>query len=118
VSLLLAADEVALYPPGGADPHGWALPGAAPSWRGRGSWQPGPGASDPGAADRGGHGPQGPATVALGQLFLPPEAPVADGVVALVGGRRYALSQTRLVRDPRGTGDLDCWAASCAEAVA
>ena len=45
-------------------------------------------------------------------IFLPPEAPVRDGQVAEVRGEHYHLSQARPVTDPRGTGDLDCWAAT------
>jgi len=116
MAVLLANTEVELYPAGGEDGHGWALPGAVLAWRGAGSWQPAPGVSDAAAGDRGGHGPQRPATAALGQVYLPPDAPVADGVVAVIGGRAYALAQARLVTDPRGHGDLDCWVASAVEA--
>ena len=31
---------------------------------------------------------------------------------AEVRGEHYHLSQARPVTDPRGTGDLDCWAAT------
>ena len=42
-------------------------------------------------------------------LYLPIDAPVADGMVAAVGGGLYVLSQARPVRDPRG--DRVTWTA-------
>jgi hypothetical protein len=118
MSLLLAPDYVALYtPPGTADEHGWALADAAaePDWAGQGSLQRAPGRSDDAAGQGGGHGPRDPAASALAVIFLPTDAPVADGTIAEVGGQWWALSQTRLVGDPRGTGDLDCWAATATQ---
>ena len=65
MSLLLATDQVALYPPGKADPHGWVEPGGPrPYWSGAGNLQLVAGASDPAAAAGGGHGPQDPAAEA------------------------------------------------------
>lgn len=112
MTLLLGRDQVVLYPAGGADGHGWALPGAAPVWAGAGNLQAGPGRSDPRAADGGGFGPSDPARAAGAVLLLPPEAPLEDGMTALIGGQRYQISQPRLVTDPRATGELDCWAAN------
>lgn len=112
MALLLAADHVTLYPAGATDAHGWALPGATPAWQGEGSLQPGPGRADPAAAQGGGHGPYDPAHGALATLYLPPDAPVADGMTAEVGGQQFALSQARLVTDPLGTSALDCWVAT------
>jgi hypothetical protein len=111
VSLLLAADQVALYPPGEADPHGWVEPGAAPYWCGAGNLQLAAGASDPAAAGGGGHGPQDPAAAQGGTLFLPPCTGVAEGSTALIRGQWWALSQVREVTDPTGSG-LDCVAAT------
>jgi hypothetical protein len=116
VSLLIGRDPVALYPAGGADSHGWVLPGARPVWEGIGNLQAGPGRSDPRAADGGGHGPQDPAAIPSAVLYLPPEAPLVDGMTAEIAGRRYAVSQARIVNDPRPTGELDCWAATATAA--
>jgi hypothetical protein len=116
MSLLIARDEIALYPPAGRDGHGWALPGSVPVWRGRGSLQATPGQSDTQAADGGGHGPHGPARTPGAVLYLPPEAPAGDGMTALIGGKPWALSQCRMVTDPRESGELDCWAATATEA--
>ena len=109
--MILDPDDVTLYAASSsADSHGWALPGSRPVWEGRGSLQEQPGASDPTAADRGGHGPSSPAVVALANLYLPEEAEPADGMTAAVRGRRWALSQTRFVKDPTGH-TLSCWVA-------
>jgi hypothetical protein len=113
MSVNLAPSPVTLYsPPPGADAHGWALEPTAQVWTGQGSLQPGPARSDALAAQGGGHGPHDPKWSALGVLYLPPDAPVTEGMVAAVGGEHYAVSQARLVTDPRGTGDLDCWTAT------
>jgi hypothetical protein len=116
VTLLLAPDQVELYPPSGADAHGWALPGTAPSWSGTGNLQLSPGISDPHAADRGGAGPHGPAAVDDGTLYLPAEAPVTEGCGALIRGRMFALSNVRLIPDPTyPAGGLTCWAARASD---
>jgi hypothetical protein len=114
VSVLLAPDAVQLYPADGADAYGWALPDeAALAWSGQGSLQLAPGLSDPRAADRGGHGPYDPAAADRGALFLPPEANPAEGCSAVIRGRRYVLSQVRLVPDPTDpAGGASCWAAT------
>jgi hypothetical protein len=114
VSLLLGADEIALYPPAAsADAHGWAEPGTAPSWTGTGNLQLVPGPSDPLAAGGGGHGPFDPNALPAGQVFLPPDAPLAEGCALFMRGTWYAASQVRLIADPRGpAGGLTCWAAS------
>lgn len=113
--ILLAPEPVALYAAEGADSHGWALPGSAELWAGHGTLQAAPGVSDGLAGAGGGHGPYDPRSGASATLYLPPDAPVADGLVATVAGRRFYLSQTRLVTDPRGTGDLDCYVATATE---
>lgn len=118
MTVLLAADAVELYPPldGQADAHGWAEPGTTPAWSGLGSLQLSPGTSDPHAADRGGAGPFGPAAVSDGALYLPPEAPVTEGCVALIRGRMFALSHVRLILDPTDpAGGLTCWAAAASD---
>jgi hypothetical protein len=113
MSLNLGADQVTLYsPPAGADAHGWALAPTAAVWAGLGSLQPVPGRSDDAAGPGGGHGPHDPARSRLALLYLPPAANPADGMVAHIGGEQYALSQCRIVTDPRGTGELDCWTAT------
>jgi hypothetical protein len=120
MTVLLAADQVALYPPGtSADAHGWALePEGAPSWSGRGNLQLGAGLSDPRAADRGGHGPFDPSATQAGIVFLPPDAQPAEGGVIVVRGQAFSLSQVRYVRDPRDYGHfMDCWAATVTEVV-
>jgi len=112
--LLLAADPVTLYHRSAtADEHGWAVPDLSASiWTGTGSLQRTQGRSDAGAGQGGGHGPYDPNAGALAALYLPPDAPVADGVIAEVGGQHFYLSQSRPVHDPRGSGDLDCWVAT------
>jgi hypothetical protein len=117
VSVLLAADPVDLYPPGGLDAHGWreADPAARPSWSGLGNLQLGPGPSDPRAAGGGGRGPSQPRADQTGVLYLPPAAEPADGMAARIRGRVFLLSQAHLVADPAG-GTLDCWQATVTEA--
>jgi hypothetical protein len=113
VSLLLAVDQVELFaPPPGSDEHGWALEPTAQVWTGPGNLQRAPGRADAYAGTGGGHGPYDPAHSSLAVLYLPPDAPVADGVLAVIGGQSFALSQARYVTDPRGSGDLDCWTAT------
>lgn len=113
--LLLARDAVTLYPAGVSDDaHGWAEPGdaAAPLWTGTGNFQGRPGRSATLAADSGGHGPFDPLAGAAGVLYLPPDAPVEDGMLAELRGQRFALSQAFYVTDPADPGGaLDCWAA-------
>lgn len=112
MTVLLAPDAVELYPPGGADSHGWALPGTTPSWAGMGNLQLAPGTSSPLAAGAGGAGPHGPAAVPDGTLYLPQEAPVTEGCGALVRGQVWVLSHVRLIPDPTWPdGGLTCWAA-------
>lgn len=118
MTVLLAADAVELYPPGGTDAHGWQLAGdAKPSWRGMGSLQLTGGLSYPGANDPGGHGPHAPARIEAGNLFLPSEARPAEGMVALIRGQRFVLSLVRMLVDPTDpTGGIGCWAAAVQEA--
>jgi hypothetical protein len=111
MSLLLGADWVTLLAPATDDPHGWTLPGTTVLWEGSGNLQRAAGQTDIGMGTGGGQGPFNPNWAELGQLFLPPDAPVVDGVIAQVGGTQYVLRQCRPVHDPRGTGDLDCWVA-------
>lgn len=113
MSLLLAADAVTLYAATGADGHGWATADlSTPLWSGAGSLQTSAGRVSALAGDGGGAGPYSPAHSSSAQLYLPPDAPVADGVIAEVRGEHYALSQSRLVTDPTGSAALDCWAAT------
>jgi hypothetical protein len=109
--LLLAPDDVTLYPPGAADERGWVQPGTVPAWTGTGNLQLAPGVSDPRAETGGGFGPFNPARVEGGVLYLPPEANPVDGMTAECRSQRWGLSQTRLVLDPTG-GALTCWAAT------
>ena len=113
MSLLLAPVQVTLYdPPAGADKHGWATAPSAQVWQGNGNLQRMPGRADALASWAGGHGPFSPAHSDLATLYLPPDAPLHDGMMASVGGKNWALSQTRLVADPRGTGEMDCLTAT------
>lgn len=113
MTLMLATDPVELYPAaGGADGHGWAEPGAEPVWSGTGNLQAQPGRSDARAADGGGHGPYDPRHGSAAVLLLPPDAPLIDGMTAVVRGQVFALSQSRLIPDPLGSGWLDCQAAT------
>ncbi len=116
MSLLLAADDVVLYPPStDMDEHGWRLPDEATSyWTGVGNLQLGPGLSNPLAASGGGRGPYGPARDDVGNLFLPSDVALLEGSTAVVRGRSYVLSQVRLVADPAEglEGPLTCWTAT------
>jgi len=113
--LHLAADEVTLHPPGDLDEHGWRNPDdfPVPAWTGTGNLQLAPGVSDPRAAAGGGHGPHGPARDETGTLYLPADAPAADGWTAQVRGRVFVLSQVRLITDPASPGGgIACQAAT------
>ena len=111
--LLLAPDDVALLDPTDTeDSTGWELPPTGILWQGRGNLQPYPGLVSARAADQGGGGPYDPTFTSLATLYLPPDAPVAEGITADVRGRQYVLSQVRFLRDPQGLGVLDCWAAT------
>lgn len=118
MSVLLATDDVELYPASGAgDSHGWVeQPTEPPSWAGRGALQLGAGTSDPRAAEGGGAGPFAPTVVAAGVLYLPPDAAPADGMVAVIRGASWVLAQVRYVPDPIG-GSLDCYVASVSSDV-
>jgi len=115
MTLLLGTDPVTLFAASGSDGHGWALAGSAQLWQGTGNLQRSPGRSDPHSDAGGGSGPYDPRAGELATLYLPPSAPVADGLAADVGGRRYYLSQTRYISDPTGTAALDVWAATATE---
>jgi hypothetical protein len=109
--LLLAADAVALYPPGPADVLGWATEGVPPpAWEGTGNLQLAAGMTNPRATEGGGFGPFSPARAQQGVLYLPAEAAPADGMTAECRGIRWALGGVRLVVDPSG-GDLTCFEA-------
>jgi hypothetical protein len=113
MSLMLAVDPVELYPPGGLDAHGQREPGVVPSWIGEGNLQLFPGPSDPRGAGGGGRGAYQPAADEAGNLYLPPEAAVTEGMAALIRGRMYVLSRVRQVVDPIGVGaGLGCWTAT------
>lgn len=112
MSVILAADPVALYPAGPLDQHGWREPGTAPSWRGSGSLQLTPGLADPRAAGGGGRGPHEPAAAGAGTIYLPPDAEPGEGMTAVVRGAPYVLSQLRFIADPTGGEFLSCWAAT------
>jgi len=113
VSLILAPEEVTLYPAGELDGHGWREPGAVPGWCGPGNLQLSAGMSDPRAAGGGGRGPHEPAAAAAGILYLPPGAEPAEGMTAVVRGAAYVLSQVRFMADPNDPdGFLSCWVAT------
>jgi hypothetical protein len=117
---MLAPDQVDLYPGSGqADAHGWALPPEAEAaWSGQGNLQAQPGRSDARATDGGGHGPYEPGQSPSAVLLLPPEAEPQDGQVAMIRGRPWVLSQTRLVLDPLGEAALAPDALTCYAATA
>ena len=116
MSLLLDPQPVTLYASTGADGHGWESAPDLPLWTGQGSLQAAPGVSDALAAGGGGAGPYAPRAGAAAVLYLPPDAPVTDGLVATVAGRSYYLGRSRLVTDPTGSGDLDCYVAEATSA--
>jgi hypothetical protein len=113
VTLLLAPDQVALYEPGDPDTHGWVTAedqDQAPLWEGPGNLQAQAGRSAGTADAAGGHGPWDPNRSDLATLFLPTDAPVRDGLRAVIRGRSYALSQARLIEDPTDpTAGIACW---------
>jgi hypothetical protein len=117
MTLLLGVDDVTLWQPTpGDDTYGSALEDLAfiSAWQGKGNLQLTGGASDLRAAEGGGRGPFAPAQSAAGQLFLPLDAPVTEGITADIRGSTYVLSQTHVVADPLG-GDLGCWEATVTE---
>jgi|SRR5215831_7687046 len=115
--LLLGLDQVTLYAPGAADVLGWAQPHPATTvWTGTGNLQLTAGASDPRAETGGGYGPFEPNRAETGTLYLPEDAQPAEGQAADIRGRRWTLSQTRLITDPTG-GQLTCWAATATHDV-
>jgi hypothetical protein len=118
VTVLLATDQVALYPPSSvSDEHGWELPPEArPAWSGVGNLQLSPGPSDPRATEGGGAGPFRPRAANAGNLYLPPEAEPQEGMAAVIRGQVWVLSQVRYIKDPELGGYLDCWASTATEA--
>ena len=113
--LLLFPDTVDLHGPlSTVDTYGSAEPDPVVVWTGPGNLQLNGGVSDPRASDGGGAGPYDPAQAPAGQLFLPDDAPVAEGCVADIRGAQYVLSQTYLAVDPVA-GDLGCWVATARE---
>lgn len=114
MAVMLATDELELWPAGDDDAHGWTAAGARPAWTGRGSLQLTPGLVDVGASVRGGSGPNNPAGAELGRVILPPDAPAVDGMGLEARGRRYVLSQVYNVADPAGAG-LDVVVATVSE---
>jgi hypothetical protein len=114
MSVLLASDQIELYPAGELDSHGWREepgPGTRAAWTGLGSLQLITGESDARAADAGGHGPYDPARVVDGNLFLPVGAEPVEGMTARIRGELYVLAHVRLVTDPV-SDSLTCWAAT------
>lgn len=111
MTVLLATDDLELYPAGAADEHGWVDTGAAAIWAGRGSLQIVAADTGPGADDGGGHGPFDPASTPNGLVYLPADAPARDGSALEARGERWVLSQVRYVADPAGLG-LDCLVAA------
>lgn len=104
MAVMLATDELELWPAGDDDAHGWTVDGARPTWTGRGSLQLNPGLVAVDAMVGGGSGPNSPAGAKLGRVILPPDAPAVDGMGLGARGRRYVLSQVYNVADPAGAG--------------
>lgn len=103
--ILLPTDDCALYgQPPVADEHGFIEAPTEAAWEGRGSLQLAGGITGTDASDAGGHGPWGPASDALGTVYLPPESEAVDGMVLVSRDTSYTLSATHLVRDPIGAG--------------
>jgi hypothetical protein len=100
--ILLPTDDVALYLSAEVDEHGWATEPNIPEWTGRGSLQLINGLTGTDAASSGGHGPFDPSAVGLGRVYLPPDAPAADGMTLGCRDTLYALSSVRLIPDPTG----------------
>jgi hypothetical protein len=107
--LLLAPDTVDLHAPSTTqDNCGWAEPDpGGVVWTGLGNLQLDAGTSDPRQHTAGGSGPYDPACGLSGQLFLPTDAPIAEGVTVECRGHQFIASQVRTVVDPAGSG-LDC----------
>jgi hypothetical protein len=114
-ALLLATDQVELYPPAaGPDAHGWEQPGTGPYWSGTGNLQEQPAYSDPRMNGGGGQGPYAPHHADTSRLYLPPGAQPLEGSAALIRGRWWVLSQVRVVTDPTqpAGGGITCWTAT------
>lgn len=115
MTLLLPTDSAELFAAGSADEHGWvASDDTASLWSGPVSLQLGPGYTGLRAADEGGRGPFDPSSHELGSVYLPEDAPAADGMTIAVRGTVFALSAVRLVPDPIG-GVAGCLVASVSE---
>jgi hypothetical protein len=114
VAVLLKPDAVRLYEPGELDAHGWREPDPRELvWEGLGNLQPGSGRSDQRATDDGGAGPFEPRRYPEATVYLPPAAPLRDGMIVEVRGDLWSIAESRLVEDPRGLGGpLSCWVAS------
>jgi hypothetical protein len=111
-SVLLPTDFVELYAPGELDGHGWRDKSADVVWSGYGNLQLLASSSDPRAASGGGRGAYDPNYADAGDLYLPAEAPAANGQTAVIRGRLFALANVRTIIDPTiPPGGIGCTAA-------
>ena len=118
MSVFLAPDTIRLLAPQVEDDgHGWASNvGEVEVWTGAGSCQETVPAWDGSASERGGDGPFDPMARNTCDLYLPLDATVAPGHVAVAHDTRWLVQRVRRVSDPVG-GDAGCLVVSCVESV-
>lgn len=116
--ILLAPDLIrVLAPQVEDDGHGWAATlGEVEVWSGQGSCQETVPAWDGSATDRGGEGPFDPMTRAMCDLYLPEDATVIPGYIAVAHDTRWLVQRVRRAVDPVG-GSVGCLVVSCVESV-
>lgn len=118
MSVFLAPDLIRLLAPQVEDDgHGWAANlGEVQVWEGQGSCQETVPAWDGAASERGGDGPFDPMTANTCDLYLPVDAPVLPGYIAVAHDTRWSVQRVRKYADPIG-GGLGCLVVSCVESV-
>lgn len=118
MSVFLAPDAIrVLAPQVEDDGHGWAANlGEVEVWAGQGSCQETVPAWDGSATERGGRGPFDPATTNTCDLYLPLDATILPGYIAVAHDTRWSVQRVRKALDPI-SGDAGCLVVSCVEAV-
>lgn len=117
-SVLVKRDQIAVYRPATmVDAHGWAEKGPV-SLVGEfdGTIQQTVPTSDRSATERAGEGPWEPAHRRRATGYLPTKL-VEPGDLLEYRDVRWLVESVRLVEDPRGSGELDCWVCDLSEWV-
>lgn len=117
MAVLLAPDTVVVYAPTAVkDAHGWAQDlTEVVVWSGMGSCQETLPGWNGAAKEGGGAGPFDPEVRAACDLFLPTDAPVVAGHIAVSHDVRWLVQRVRLATDPSGSG-VAALVVSCVEA--